>query len=212
MANPTSTPERLSLPDAFPVPAAWGEGEGAALFSPGGRYRWWLMRRWRPQGSPVLFVGLNPSTADGNRDDPTLRRLRGMAERWGHGQLLVLNLFSRVGRDPALLRHCPEPVGEHTDAWMATALGWLQRQCRPSLGPPPRVWVGWGHRGSLHDRDRRGLDGLRCWGGEVVCLGITRSGQPRHPLYCRSTQPPLPFVVPPTPCPEFPAVTPSTSC
>lgn len=193
------------------MPGAWQGDAGAALFSPCGRYRWWLMRSWCPERSAVLFLGLNPSTADGLRDDPTLRRLRDLARRWGHGRLLVLNLFSLVGRDPAQLRRSPQPVGEQTDGWVATALAWLQAQPRrPASAPPPRVWLGWGHRGGLHGRGGQVLDGLRCWGGEVVCLGVTREGHPRHPLYCRASQPPLPFVVSPSPCPAFPADTPST--
>ncbi|MFN6352757.1 MAG: DUF1643 domain-containing protein [Cyanobacteriota bacterium] len=211
MVNRSSTPNRLSLPESFPVPEAWqAHHGGAAHFSPCGRYRWWLLRPWCPDRSAIVFLGLNPSTANGNRDDPTLRRLRGLAARWGHGRLLVLNLFSRVGSDPAQLRRCPQPVGEHTDAWLATALGWLQAQPQHAPGPPPRVWVGWGHQGGLHGRHRVMLDVLRCWGGEVVCVGVTREGYPRHPLYCRASQPPLPFVVSPPPCPAFHAATPST--
>jgi hypothetical protein len=212
MANPSLTPNRLSLPDAFPVPAAWRGAAAAAAFSDCGRYRWWLTRRWQPRGGALVFVGLNPSTADGGRDDPTLRRLRGLAERWGYGQLLVLNLFARVGRDPAGLRRCAEPVGPHNDAWLATALGWLGQRASAGAAAdlPARVWVGWGRGGNLHGRDRAVLPQLRCWEGEVVCVGLTRSGQPRHPLYCRASQPPIPFPLAAPPCPAFPVAMPST--
>jgi hypothetical protein len=141
MANRSSTPDRHSLADPFPAPAAWRGDPAAALFSPCGRYRWWLVRHWCPERSPVLFVGLNPSTADAGRDDPTLRRLCGLAGRWGHGGVLVLNLFSRVGSDPAQLRKSRQPVGEHTDAWMATALGWLGAQ--PPAGAARCRGCGW---------------------------------------------------------------------
>ena len=148
-------------------------------------------------GSAVLFLGLNPSRADGERDDPTLRRLRALAVRWGHGRLLVMNLFARVGPDPSLLRRAPDPVGEHTDGWLATGLAWLAAQPPDPFGPPPRIWVGWGQRGGLHGRSEQVWDGLRCWDGDVVCVGLTRQGQPRHPLFCRADQPPQPFVVAP---------------
>jgi hypothetical protein len=210
MANRLFTPDRHSLADPFPAPAAWRGDTAAALFSPCGRYRWWLVRHWCPERSPVLFVGLNPSTADAGRDDPTLRRLCGLAGCWGHGGVLVLNLFSRVGSDPAQLRKSPQPVGEHTDAWMVTALGWLGAQASNGSGPPPRVWVGWGHQGGLHGRCQQVLPLLQCWKGDVVCLGITRHGQPRHPLFTRASQPPLPVPVSPSPCPASPVVTPST--
>jgi len=177
------------------VPASWNGSAGAAALSGCGRYRWWLVRPCQPAGSAVLFLGLNPSRADGERDDPTLRRLRSLAGRWGHGRLLVMNLFARVGPDPALLRRALEPVGEHCDGWLATGLDWLAAQPPDPSGPPPRIWVGWGQRGALHGRGEQVLDLLRCWGGEVVCVGLTRQGQPRHPLYCRADQPPQPFVV-----------------
>jgi hypothetical protein len=182
------------------------------MFSACGRYRWWLSRHWSPEASPVVFLGLNPSSADGRRDDPTLRRLIALARRWGHGRLLVLNLFSRVGHDPAGLRRCREPVGEDTDRWLATALAWLRQQPPPLLGPPPRLWLGWGHRGGLRGREAHVLARLRCWGGEVVCVGVTRQGHPRHPLFVRSSQPPLPFFAEVPPCRASPAVTPSTCC
>lgn len=93
---------------------------------------------------------------------------------------------------------------------MATALGWLAAQPLDGSGPPPRVWVGWGHQGGLHGRSQQMLALLQCWKGDVVCLGITRDGEPRHPLFSRASQPPLPFPVTPFPCPAFPVVTPST--
>jgi hypothetical protein len=178
------------------VPASWNGGSGAAAFSGCGRYRWWLVRPCQPSGgSAVLFLGLNPSRADGERDDPTLRRLRGLAGRWGHGRLLVMNLFARVAPDPALLRRTPAPVGDEGDGWLAAGLAWLAAQPPDPCGPPPRIWVGWGQQGGLHGRSAQVLEVLRCWGGEVVCVGLTRQGQPRHPLYCRADQAPQPFVV-----------------
>lgn len=172
---------------------------GAAQFSPCGHYRWWLLRRWCPGPSTVVFVGLNPSTADGRRSDATVRRLHALAASWGHGQLLVLNLHARVGREPALLDRCREPVGEQNEAWLATALDWLRAEPSPRQGPPCRVWLGWGQRGGRHGRDRRLLELLRCWSGDVVCVGTTRDGHPRHPLYTRANQAPLPFTEHPSP-------------
>jgi hypothetical protein len=77
---------------------------GSAAFSPCGHYRWWLERVWAPERPRLIYVGLNPSRADGCRDDPTLRRLQGFARAWGYGALEVLNLFARISVSPALLR------------------------------------------------------------------------------------------------------------
>ena len=93
-----------------------------AAFSACGRYRWWLWRQWHRQRPLLLFVGLNPSRADGARDDATLRRLVGFARQWDYGALLVLNLFACISPSPALLRRAADPVGAETDAWLQLAL------------------------------------------------------------------------------------------
>ncbi len=77
---------------------------GTAAFSPCGQYRRWLKRLWQPAAPRLIFIGLNPSRADGQRDDPTLRRLVGFAQRWGYGSLEVLNLFARISPSPPVLR------------------------------------------------------------------------------------------------------------
>ena len=63
--------------------AVMASPHGKAAFSRCGRYRWWLRRQWREEAATLLFIGLNPSSADGSRDDPTLRRLIGFAGAWG---------------------------------------------------------------------------------------------------------------------------------
>jgi len=94
------------------------ESGAEARFSRCGRYRWWLSRRWRDGAPTLLFLGLNPSSADGRRDDPTLRRLIGFADGWGYGAVEVLNLFAWISADPKELRQAAEPVGSRTDAWI----------------------------------------------------------------------------------------------
>ena len=89
-----------------------------AAFSSCGQYRWWLERVWQPAAPRLIFIGLNPSRADGRRDDPTLRRLLGFGRSWGFGSLEVLNLFARISPSPAVLRRAPDPVGAEADAWL----------------------------------------------------------------------------------------------
>ena len=110
-----------------------------AAFSPCGRHRWWLERRWDPQRPRLLFIGLNPSRADDRRDDPTLRRLIGFAQAWGFGSLEVLNLFSRITASPAVLRRSREPLGGRNDAWLSERLA--------NLRPGDAVLLGWGNGG-----------------------------------------------------------------
>jgi len=194
------------------VPGGGGGATGRAAFSPCRRYRWWLERQWDPGRPRLIFIGLNPSRADDQRDDPTLRRLVGFARSWGFGALEVLNLFARITASPALLRRSEDPVGVATDGWIQWRLLALRAQRRPV------VWLGWGNHGSWRGRDREVLALLQISRPTLACLGSTLAGQPRHPLYCAATQPLLPLAAScgdrpdpgTTPCPVSPAATPST--
>jgi hypothetical protein len=150
-----------------------------AAFSSCGQYRWWLERVWQPAAPRLIFIGLNPSRADGRRDDPTLRRLLGFGRSWGFGSLEVLNLFARISPSPAVLRRAPDPVGAEADAWL---------QQRLVAQPQASVWLGWGNQGIWRGRDRAVLLLLHQHlmlkkHGRLWALGLTAAGQPRHPLY-----------------------------
>jgi hypothetical protein len=149
---------------------------GQARFSPCGRYRWWLERIWDPAAPRLLFLGLNPSRADAVRDDATLRRLRGFGRSWGYGALEVLNLHARISPSPRLLRRADDPVGAENDAWILSRLRLA----------PATVWLGWGNAGAWGGRDRQVLALLQGQGVVPQVLGVTASGQPRHPLYARA--------------------------
>jgi hypothetical protein len=163
---------------------------GAASFSGCGHYRWWLQRQWSPQRPRLIFIGLNPSRADGQRDDPTLRRLQGFARGWGFGALEVLNLFARISPSPALLRRAADPVGTDTDAWI---------RARLVAEPQAALWLGWGTGGRWAGRDRAVLALLRARladegpGRPCFSLGVTAAGQPRHPLYLAADRRPQPW-------------------
>ena len=185
-----------------------------AAFSPCGQYRWWLERLWQPAAPRLLFIGLNPSRADGQRDDPTLRRLVGFAQGWGYGSLEVLNLFARVSASPPVLRRVADPVGADTDDWI---------QRRLAAQPEATLWLGWGNQGAWRGRDQEVLALVQ--GRALWALGLTAAGQPRHPLYVASdvALQPLPWHNQQTlghpvgtsvslpgapPCPASPAATP----
>jgi len=132
-----------------------------------GTYRYALWRRWAA-GPQVLFVMLNPSTADRLADDPTIRRCIGFARRWGFGALAVGNLFAYRTPSPRILKRAPHPVGRANDRW-------LQRLAAGSM----RVVAAWGNEGALLGRDRE----VRQLLGPLYVLSLTQLGQPRHPLY-----------------------------
>jgi len=151
-----------------------------ASISPDGLYRYMLLRRWNREGDLVLFVGLNPSTANAYADDPTVRRCMSFAKEWGYGGLMMVNLFAMRSTDPSLLLHRPDPVGPENNGWIHAA----------NIGCETTV-IMWGDKGDLKGRDKEVLEILQNPQMEksIRCFGRTKRGNPRHPLYLKkSTQ------------------------
>ncbi len=150
-----------------------------ATLSPDGLYRYSLGRRWAPPDEEarwVTFVMLNPSTADAALDDPTIRRCRGFAQSWGAGGMHVVNLYAYRATSPAALWVVPDPVGPDNDRTLTgyAAMGW------------PMV-AAWGAN-ARRDRVAEVLDLIRdC--PPLRCLGTTKAGDPRHPLYVKGDTP-----------------------
>jgi hypothetical protein len=98
------------------VPATpTSDTERAAVLSECGRYRYVLTRTWDHDLAACAFIGLNPSTADAHEDDPTIRRCIRFARDWGHGGLIMLNLFAWRSTDPRGLLDAIFPVGPPAD-------------------------------------------------------------------------------------------------
>lgn len=135
----------------------------------GYRYEW--RRGWDPRLPEVLFVLLNPSTADAEFDDPTTRRCQAFARELGFGSITVVNLFALRATDPRDLLRARDPVGPGNDA---AILGAAARAAR--------IVAGWGNGGSHLGRDRQVLTFLRSR-APLECFGLTARGAPRHPLY-----------------------------
>lgn len=158
-----------------------------ATFDDTGSYRYTLWRRWDSSLPRVAFVMLNPSTADRHADDPTIRRCIGFARAWGYGGMVAVNLFAYRTPSPAELARVPEPVGPENDRHLLVA----RRRCRD-------VVLAWGVHGTLRDRDRAVLEllGRRRRGRDLLCLGTTMHGHPRHPLYLAGATRPHAFTWP----------------
>jgi hypothetical protein len=152
--------------------------DGSAVFSECTRYRYVLRRAWDSARRSVLFVGLNPSTADARADDPTIRRCIRFARDWGYGSLVMANLFAYRATEPTVLPRVDDPIGPKNNWWLSI----LQRQV-------DLVVVAWGVHGTLQARDLEVLGKFP----EVHCLGVTRAGHPKHPLYLPATTTPRPF-------------------
>lgn len=148
---------------------------GEAVFSPCERYRYALTRELDGDGGDVLFVMLNPSTADQDANDPSVRRCVGFARRLGARRLVVCNAFGLRSTDPCGLRRVEDPAGPNNQRVI------LSRAARCD-----RLVVAWGNHAGEHGRRlARTLAKKRT----LWCLGVTGQGQPRHPLYIRGDAP-----------------------
>jgi hypothetical protein len=151
---------------------------GSAEISACGLYRYALTRRWSDCPT-VAFVMLNPSVADHVRDDPTLRRVTAFAKTWGYGGLAVVNVYAFRATQPADLWKAADPIGPDNDLW----LKFVVADCR-------LIVAAWG----ANARPERIADVLALPGmSGLTALGVTKGGQPRHPLYLRADLVPQPW-------------------
>lgn len=159
------------------------DSDAGATFSPCRRYRYSLWRRWTGLFSAnngyAMFIGLNPSTADEVSDDSTIRRCIGFARAWGYDGLLMANLFAYRATKPAEMLAQRDPVGPDNDATL------LQLANAAGL-----VVAAWGALGGHRDRATAVQRMLlpRLW-----CLGVTKAGEPSHPLYLPKSCVPVPW-------------------
>ncbi len=157
------------------------EREGGAIFSADRRYRYRLTRRIGGGESAVMFLMLNPSRADESQDDPTIRKCRGFAKRWGYGIMHAVNLSPYRATHPAnLYEALPEPKRvrrQNTNIVLETASE-SELIVLAYGNPAERLANTKGTRG----RVRRVTRLLTESGNELHCLGITNSGYPRHPV------------------------------
>lgn len=152
--------------------------EGTAVFSPCRNWRYTLHRSWE-DGEGVAFLLFNPSTADESKDDPTIRKCRGFAQRWGYGRMVIINLFAIRGTDPKIVSRVQDPVGPLNNYHIRKAV----EGCRSVIC----AWGCGGHmKGELRKRPAAVLDCLEEWlrygTTKIECLGYSADGSPRHPL------------------------------
>lgn len=147
-----------------------------ATFSPCRRYRYTLDIIWDGAKPMAVFIGLNPSTADETQDDPTIRRCRGFAERWGCGGMRMLNLFAFRATDPKMMK-AEEASIEHEPF-----RNWLATSVMTAPLPVAHVVACWGAHGSHLGRATQTIPTIP----DLQCLGRNADGSPRHPLYLKA--------------------------
>jgi len=156
------------------------EMERFAILSDDARYRYQLQRVWDDSLPAVSWVMLNPSIADAYEDDPTIRRVVGFSQRWGYGEAHIVNLFALRSTDPKALADNDDPVGPQNDLYLGGAMF------------SPLVVCAWGSTGDYatrYFRRQRVRELAVKFNRSLHCLGVTKSGDPRHPLYLKYESP-----------------------
>lgn len=146
-----------------------------------------LTSRW----PVVLWIMLNPSTADATQDDPTIRRCMGFSTAWGASRMYVVNLFALRATDPKDLKAARHPVDLANGGVNDFCIGLMAHKTWHEGGA---VIFAWGAHGSFRGRSEKVQRLLKIneWlkSYSPLCLGQTKHSEPKHPLYLsRDTEP-----------------------
>jgi len=159
-----------------------GDAASTAVYSPCERYRYVLTRDWGGPGERVLFVMLNPSTATETQNDPTVERCERRARALGFGAFRVCNIFAFRATDPRVMRAAPDPTGPENDDAIRDGAVWADQ-----------IICAWGSHGAHLNRGAAVAAMLRATGRPLFHLGLTKGGEPRHPLYLSYSLRPEPW-------------------
>lgn len=163
-----------------------GDGPSGAVFSEDRAYRYSLWRRWEPDCHPsrmMAAIGLNPSTADEFRSDPTITRLMNYAKKFGYGGIAMLNLFAFRATDPKVMKQCGIPIGPLNNEAIQSVVA----ACGNKL------LCCWGNHG---EHMKRGAEVVYILDQtELLVFKITKTGQPSHPLYLPASLLPVPWII-----------------
>lgn len=151
--------------------------DSGAFFSPDKQYRFWLFRIWDKKLPWVMFIGLNPSTANESEDDPTIRRVIQFAKDNGYGGVYMLNLFTVVSADPKILLTHGSPHVWSNEAFRRTMV-----LCQDTV-------FCWGSFKEAQERAKEVINRFP----NALCLGKNKDGSPKHPLYIKADAPLMKF-------------------
>ena len=149
-----------------------------AEFSPCRIWRYQLKRQWQEGDRFVSFIGLNPSTADESKNDPTVTRCVNYATEWGYDGMFMLNIFAYRATDPKDMKAFQSPIGEYNDAWL-----------KKTVKESEVAIACWGTHGSYMNRGKAVVSMIP----DLKCLKITKAGHPSHPLYLKKSLKPVPY-------------------
>ena len=152
--------------------------ERDAYISVCGRYRYLLRRTWDHAKPRALFVMLNPSTADAELDDATIRSCMRLSRGLHYGSFEVVNLHGLRSTDAGALKIAADPIGPENDRVIEAAIN----RCDVAI-------CAWGQHWTAPGRPQRVAEILRVARPAIFCLGRTKSGAPKHPLYIKTGTP-----------------------
>ncbi len=157
------------------------------MFSECNSYRWILKRDLSKGRKIVIFIGLNPSLANSVNDDRTLRRIINFSSEWNYRIIYVINLYGLISKSPLQLLKSKDPIGKYNDLFILALLEFWRKNIDCDL------WLGWGDKGTLNNRDFIVLKLIKSFANlslsendysqRILCLGLSKKGNPRHPLY-----------------------------
>lgn len=147
----------------------------SAIISPCGLYRYRLERTVAPTGPVYAYFGVNPSTAGATANDATVRKWMGFTKKFGGSRFIVGNVFAFRATDVKALATVEDPygpeIGDHVTRIIEDAD--ILVPCWGSITKvPPKLW----------DAFDVLMDALTSSGKPVQCFGLTKDGDPKHPL------------------------------
>lgn len=148
---------------------------GDCVLSPCGLYRYTLWRKWSDGPRYAQVVGLNPSKADGQRNDQTMHKVIAIFKNLGFDALCMMNAYAYRATDPKEMRKAEDPIGPDNDEWL-----------KKIAADAAIHVVCWGGEMTGYDRGREVVHFLR---KEFWCFGLTKHGEPLHPLFLKATTP-----------------------
>ena len=149
-----------------------------AEFSKCRKYRYTLWRTWDESIQKLLFIGLNPSTADEINDDPTMRRCIRFSKDLGYGGFIMANIFAYRSTNPEKLKIVKDPIGDKNNYWIKK----LDQEAGLTI-------AAWGTHGEYLNRGKEIMELL----DNLYCLRKTKGGFPAHPLYLPSFLKPIKY-------------------
>ena len=156
----------------------------SAIISSDEKYRYELRRRFGLGSMTCCLIMLNPSTADAETDDATIRRCIGFAKAWGYDEMIVVNLFAFRATKPIDLFKAADPVGPENMAHLSSAA--LSARA---------VVCAWGVHGCFKSQGFNVLRRLNDLGVNPLALARTKNGHPAHPLYLSKKLVPQPIAI-----------------